>query len=89
MAPAQRDGFEYEFTTVLELSLDGHLASVSKDRTGLFDGRDPAPLSPETGRMLLEWLISGAPPRAQNPRKGTAKASQRPLEAFLRRRQWG
>ncbi|MCX8017692.1 MAG: hypothetical protein N2690_07330, partial [Rhodocyclaceae bacterium] len=25
------------------------------------DGRDPAPLSPETGRMLLEWLISGAP----------------------------
>ncbi|MCX8016491.1 MAG: ATP-binding protein [Rhodocyclaceae bacterium] len=61
MAPVQRDGFEYEFTTVLDLSLDRHLASVSKDRTGLFDGRDPAPLSAETGRMLVEWLSSGAP----------------------------
>jgi hypothetical protein len=59
LAPVQRDGFEYEFTTVLELSLDGHLATVSKDRTGLFDGRDPAPLSAETGRMLVEWLESG------------------------------
>ncbi|MBW7657722.1 AAA family ATPase, partial [Hydrogenophilus thermoluteolus] len=62
LAPVQRDGFEYEFTTVLELSLDGHLATVSKDRTGLFDGRDPAPLSAETGRMLIEWLESGQEP---------------------------
>jgi hypothetical protein len=61
MAPVQRDGFEYEFTTVLELSLDGHLSTVSKDRTGLFDGKDPAPLSAETGRMLIEWLRSGQP----------------------------
>ncbi|MBC7357610.1 MAG: hypothetical protein H5U10_03630 [Desulfacinum sp.] len=45
----------------MELSLDGHLATVSKDRTGLFDGKDPAPLSAETGRMLIEWLRSGQP----------------------------
>lgn len=27
----------------------------------VFDGRDPAPLSEETGRMLAQWLAQGAP----------------------------
>lgn len=59
MKTEQRDGFEYEFTTVLDLVHDGHFATASKDRTGLFGG-DPAPISEETGAALRAWLESGA-----------------------------
>ena len=62
MKAEQRDGFEFEFTTVLDIVHDGHYAVPSKDRTRLFADRDPHPLSPETGKMLLEWLESGAEP---------------------------
>lgn len=59
MKTEQRDGFEYEFTTVLDLVHDGHFAVASKDRTGLFVG-DPAPISEETGVRLHAWLNTGA-----------------------------
>ncbi len=55
LAPVQRDGLEYEFTCVLELSVDGHIATASKDRTGLFDGRYITP-DIETGQVLKQWL---------------------------------
>lgn len=58
LAPIQRDGMEYEFTVVLDLSIDGHVASASKDRTSLFDGKHEVP-GEKTGKMLLEWLNSG------------------------------
>lgn len=58
MKAEQRDGAEYEFTTVLDLVHDGHFAVASKDRTGLFHG-DPKPLSEATGKMLLAWLENG------------------------------
>lgn len=61
MKSEQRDGVEYEFTTVLDLTHEGHYAVASKDRTGLFRG-DPKQLSEETSRELLEWLESGAEP---------------------------
>ena len=61
MANEQRNGIEYEFTTVLDLTHDGHYAMASKDRTGLFAG-DPVMLSPDTGECLREWLESGAEP---------------------------
>ena len=56
-APQQRDGLEYEFTAVLDLSVDGNLALPSKDRTRLF--RDPFVISDATGAKLLNWLDSG------------------------------
>lgn len=59
MKTEQRDGFEYEFTTVLDVVHDGHFAVASKDRTGLFLG-DPKPITAETGRQLLSWLDTGA-----------------------------
>lgn len=59
MKTEQRDGFEYEFTTVLDIVHDGHFAIASKDRTGLFSG-DPKPISEDTGRTLLAWLETGA-----------------------------
>jgi hypothetical protein len=58
LAPIQRDGMEYEFTVVLDLSVDGHIASASKDRTQLFDGKPFLP-SEETGKQILNWLNSG------------------------------
>ena len=59
MKAEQRDGIEYELTTVLDLVHDGHFAMASKDRTGLFTGKDPQKITPETGSRLLEWLNSG------------------------------
>lgn len=53
-----RDGLEFEFTCVLDLIHDGHYATVSKDRTGLFAG-DPKPITEDTGRRLAEWLAGG------------------------------
>ena len=54
LAPIQRDGMEYEFTAVFDLSLE-HVVSISKDRTGLFDGHYFKP-DIVTGRKLLTWL---------------------------------
>jgi hypothetical protein len=53
-APIQRDGIEYEFTLVLDLN-QNHYANASKDRTGLFDGKDFIP-SADTAKELLGWL---------------------------------
>ncbi|MBY4947040.1 ATP-binding protein [Cupriavidus respiraculi] len=59
MKTEQRDGFEYEFTVVLDIVHDGHYAVASKDRTGLFRG-DAKPISEDTGKALVGWLESGA-----------------------------
>lgn len=59
MKTEQRDGFEYEFTVVLDIVHDGHYATASKDRTGLFAG-EPKPISEQTGAALRDWLESGA-----------------------------
>jgi hypothetical protein len=63
LAPIQRDGMEYEFTVMLDLSIQ-HIASASKDRTGLLDGQYFKP-SVETGQKLLEWLEQGIDPDKQ------------------------
>lgn len=53
----QRDGVDYEFTTVFRIN-QAHLASVSKDRTGLFEDMQEV-LSEKTGEKLLSWLNEG------------------------------
>ena len=76
--PVQREGMEYEFTVVMDLSIDGHVASASKDRTSLFDGAYFTP-GEETGNKLLFWLNSGAAiaaseqtePTTNSPREST------------------
>lgn len=59
MKSEQRDGIEYEFTTVLDITHDGHFAIAAKDRTGLFSGYDPEVITEATGRKLLAWLNEG------------------------------
>jgi len=54
MAAIQRDGLEYEFTTVFDLSIE-HIATTSKDRTGIFDSQYFKP-DAATGHKLLSWL---------------------------------
>ena len=61
LAPVQREGMDYEFTTVFELSAN-HNVTVSKDRTGLFDGQIFT-LSQNTGIALREWLDKGYDPK--------------------------
>jgi hypothetical protein len=64
LKPIQREGVEYEFTTVMDLELDTKTATVSKDRTTLFV--DPATLqskrfvlTEEVGKELARWLYQG------------------------------
>ncbi|MND67335.1 hypothetical protein D3C80_587450 [compost metagenome] len=57
MKSEQRDGTDYEFTVVLDITHDGHAAIASKDRTKLFD--QPEVISEDTGRRLLAWLDDG------------------------------
>jgi len=54
----QRDGIEYELTTLFELDIK-HNATSSKDRTSLFGGIPEFKLSQEVGRKLLEWCNQG------------------------------
>jgi hypothetical protein len=56
MAPVQREGMEYEFTTLFDVDM-AHQGQTSKDRTGLFDGQI-AVLTEETGARIFDWLTS-------------------------------
>ncbi len=50
-----REGFEYELTVNFELINDQHLASASKDRTGLFMNKPEFVITSKTGERLLKW----------------------------------
>ena len=54
MSPIMRDGIEYEFTTVFDIGIEGHLAKASKDRTGQFTDKVEL-ITEETGRQLRGW----------------------------------
>lgn len=56
----QREGWEYELTVSLTLDRDTHMATASKDRTGMFYNADPFIITAETGRKIKEWCDNGA-----------------------------
>lgn len=56
LAPVQRDGVEYEFTTIFDINIH-HEASLSKDRTGLFIDKIFT-VTEETGLTIKSWLES-------------------------------
>jgi hypothetical protein len=62
MKAEQREGTEFEMTVILDVQHETHYVQPSKDRTGLFDGRDPFKITEATGVMLRDWLESGAEP---------------------------
>ena len=53
-----REGIDYEFTLVLEMNIRNQ-ATVSKDRTGLFNGKAEFLPSVETGKTILQWCNIG------------------------------
>jgi AAA domain-containing protein len=60
LAPIQRPGIEYEFTTLLDLDTDSHCARVVKNRCPVFQAWSPKVLTREHGRQLAAWLLEGA-----------------------------
>jgi len=77
MKAETRDGVEYEFTTVLDLIHDGHYATATKDRTGLWTG-DPQPVTVETGKRLAAWLAGATAPVEPAPAPAKAPAAASP-----------
>lgn len=59
-SPVQRDGMEYEFTTVFDID-QNHIAHATKDRTSVFDGQY-FKISEDTGAELIKWLDDAADP---------------------------
>ena len=55
----QREGYEYELTLNFTLDREGHYATASKDRTGIFIDKDPFVINEEVGKVLSEWAESG------------------------------
>lgn len=101
MAPVQREGMEYEFTTVFDISMDHH-AATSKDRTGLFDG-ELFKISKETGEKINAWLNSAKaiepnpaakapssppPPRQEEKPASAPPAPKKSFEQTLAEHKW-
>lgn len=74
LSPVQREGIEYEFTSCLDVDLEAHMATASKDRTRLFMGRQTM-LDEVCGRKLAEWLQTGEATTVEPAPASTAAAS--------------
>lgn len=59
MKDVQREGWEYELTVSLNIDRDTHLAIPSKDRTNLFEGKNPFLITEQTGELISNWCSSG------------------------------
>ena len=55
----QREGLDYEFTLVFDLNMKNS-ATASKDRTGLFFGKQEQRLSIDVGKSIYNWCNAGA-----------------------------
>ncbi len=58
MAPIVREGTEYEFAIVFDIQMD-HKCTLSKNRTGLFEGKVIDLADPAVAEELRAWLESG------------------------------
>jgi hypothetical protein len=63
LEPVTREGTEYEFAVLYDCG-SNHYCTVSKDRTNLFINRH-FQITEDTGRQLLDWLISAPPPEPE------------------------
>lgn len=59
MKDIQRDGWEYELTVSLNIDRDTHMATASKDRTNVFERKDPFIITEETGQLIKQWCDTG------------------------------
>lgn len=86
LAPIQRDGMEYEFTTVLDISMN-HEAQASKDRTGLFIGQ-MFQITEETGKKLQEWISQGRKKEVVEPTQPAATSRKMVLARAADKNGW-
>ncbi len=56
-APMIKDGFDYEMFIAFDLDQQ-HKAFSTKDRTGLFQDKEPFVISTNTGKLILDWCNS-------------------------------
>jgi hypothetical protein len=56
-APMIRDGFDYEMSIAFDLDQQ-HKAFSTKDRTGLFQDKEPFVISTNTGKLIFDWCNS-------------------------------
>jgi hypothetical protein len=84
LAPVQREGLEYEFSTMFELQMD-HRAQVSKDRTGLFADELVDLLDKNVATRIKGWLDSAepAPTKPQLVTPVAAAATEAQIETIL------
>ncbi|AFL72632.1 ATP-binding protein [Thiocystis violascens] len=88
LAPVQRDGLEYELTTVLDLAVDSHVATATKDRTSCFDGQHFVP-TVGTGEVFRRWLDGGSDPLADSRQRLQALlAAVAPIDALPHLTNW-
>lgn len=80
MAPVTRDGFDYEMTVTFDISQNHHAVST-KDRTSLFDGKDPMVLTEKHGEQIHEWYESGTA-QAEILGTFTTQAPQEPATIY-------
>ena len=74
MKGVQREGMDYEFGVIFSVDI-GHLASSTKDRTGLFSDRAPFKITESTGEELRAWANSGT---VEPPKKETMPEASTP-----------
>lgn len=73
MGIKQREGVEFEFTVMLDLSNETHIATTSKDNTKIFEGKYNV-LTEKDGVALYKWANSGdepAPKKIAVPKEPT------------------
>jgi hypothetical protein len=58
MKGVTREGMDYEFTLVLEIDIKNHV-TATKDRTSLFLNKPSFVITPETGKIILDWCNTG------------------------------
>lgn len=78
MKAESRDNVEYEYSIFFELTHDGHFATASKDRTGLFEGRNFV-ITEDTGKEIVKWLNSGADVPVAEVKKPEIKPAPSPI----------
>lgn len=77
MKQVTEEGFEYELTLSFDVSLN-HLASTSKDRTGMFTDKPEFMITEKTGEQLADWGSKGidAPVEPKEPIEPTVEAQK-------------
>lgn len=76
--PVQRDDMEYEFMTMFNMDQQ-HMVTVSKDNTGLFDGKAFV-ITPAHGAILYDWLEIGIDVRAEQKAAAKKAADERQVK---------